>query len=201
MKKLTYLAVLVVVAAFPSTAMADDTICANMSISGTHDNVIVPAGTFCTPGAAGATTITGSVKVYGRYNARAGTTIHGNIDGEPGHVWVRLFGLGVVVHGNVQIKQGVNTRNAGSAGYLTGTRIDGDFQWEENSMRLLASGGIIGGDLKMEKSDSSSRNLPIGRIFGNTIGGNLQCKENTPPPVGGGNSVTGNMEDQCSAFD
>jgi len=174
-------------AVLPVTALAGDTICADTFIDGTHDNVIVPAGTVCNSSAH----ITGSVKVFGGFNAFSGTTIEGNIEGEPGHRFVRLFGLSVVVRGNVQLK---NAAPAESSGYMAGTEIGGNFQWEANPNVLAAQGGTIGGDLIIVQSTGATE------IFGNVVQGNLQCSENNPPPTGGGNTVTGNKQDQCAGF-
>jgi hypothetical protein len=174
-------------ASLPAFSFADDTVCADTFIDGTHDNVIVPAGTVCSSSAH----IMGSVKVFGGFNALAGTTIEGNIDGEPGHLFVRLFGLGVVVRGNVQVK---NAEPAEPSGYMAGTEIGGNFQAEANSNALLAQGGTIGGDLIVLKNTGGAE------IFGNVIQGNLQCSENDPPPTGGGNTVAGNTQGQCADF-
>jgi hypothetical protein len=105
-------------------------------------HVVVPAGTICSSSAH----IIGSVKVFGGFNAFCGTTIEGNIDGEPGRRFVRLFVLGVVVRGNVQL---MNADPAEPSGYMAGTEIGGNFQWEANPNPLSAQGGTIGGDLIM----------------------------------------------------
>ena len=186
MKLVTILTALLF-AALPTTALADDTVCADTFIDGTHDNVIVPAGTVCSSSAH----IMGSVKVFGGFNAFSGTTIEGNIEGEPGHQFVRLFGLGVVIRGNVQLK---NAEPAEPSGYMAGTEIGGNFQWEANPNVLFAQGGTIGGDLIIVKSTGAAE------IFGNVIQGNLQCSENDSPPTGGGNTVAGNKQDQCAEF-
>jgi hypothetical protein len=133
----------------------------------------------------------GSVKVFGGFNALAGTTIEGNIDGESGHLFVRLFGLGVVVRGNVQLK---NAEPAEPSGFMAGTEIGGNFQSEANTNVLFAQGGVIGGDLVVLKNTGGAG------IFGNVIQGNLQCSENDPPPTGGGNTVAGNKQGQCAEF-
>ncbi len=167
------------------TAIADDTMCTGV-LSGRHDNVIVPAGVSCNIVMA---RIEGNVKVYGDLDVEGPARILGNIQGEPGHGYVRLHGFGVVVHGNVQLKGGALT-----SGFLSGTRIGEDFQYEENAGGLMADGGFIGGNLQMFKNTGS------GSITDNRIRGNLQCKENEPAPVGGGNLVGGNKEDQCAGF-
>jgi hypothetical protein len=172
-------------AALPVTALADDTICADTVIDGTHENVIVPAGTVCTASAQ----IAGNVKVFGGFIALSGTMIGGNIDGEPGHRFVRLMGLGVVVRGNVQLKNAVPSE---SSGYIAGTEIGGNFHFEANSNILFVQGGTIGGNLVVVKNTGASE------IFGNVIGGNLHCSENNPPPSVGGNTTGGNKEDQCA---
>ena len=172
--------------AFPLGAMTDDTICADMTITGSHDNVVVPSGTVCISSGA---YIAGNVKVYGAFEAQRGTTIEGNVHGEPGHRYVRLLGVDVVVRENVELKYATSDEQSG---FMAGTEIGGNFQWEGNPNPLIAQGGTIGGNLVMLKSTGG------GEIFGNVIQGNLQCKENDPAPTGGGNTVGGNKEDQCT---
>jgi hypothetical protein len=172
----------------PLSALANDTICVDMTISGFHENVIVPPDVLCN--ASGAY-ISGNVQVFGAFQAYSETTIEGNVHGEPGHRFVRLFGTGVVVRGNVQLK---NAASDEPSGYTAGTEIGGNFQWEENPNPLIAQGGTIGGDFVMTKSRGG------GELFGNAIQGNLQCSENDPAPTGGGNTVGGNKEDQCATF-
>lgn len=166
----------------PASARAGDTICVGV-LAGSHDNLIVPAGATCNIADA---TIQGSVKVFGALNVSSPTTIGGNIDGEPGHTFVRLFGgATLVVGGDVQLKK---QGSVFSQGYLAGTQIRGDFQYEENVGFLVANGGQIGGDFKSEKNTGG------GGIFGNTILGNLECKENTPEHEQAGNTVGGALK-------
>lgn len=182
MKKLVALAVLLVAAGLvgPSNAVAGDTVCVG-ALTGAHDNVIVPPAVVCTISNA---MIKGNVKVFGQLDVLPVTTIGGSIDGEPGHIRVALFGTGVVVRGNVQLKGG-----SAIAGYTTGTQVRGNYQYEENAGSLSATGALIGGNLKAEKNTGG------GFIIGNNIRGNLECKENTPAIVDLGNVVGGN--DKC----
>jgi hypothetical protein len=163
-------------------ALAGDTVCVG-ALTGAHDNVVVPAGAVCTISAA---TIKGNVKVFGSLNVFPPTTIGGSIDGEPGHGFVRLFGGLIVVVGNVQIK---GSPSSEAAGYLAGTQIGGDFQYEGNMGTLVATGGTIGGNAKAEKNRGG------GAFTVNTIRGNLECKENVPPITEFGNVIGGN--DKC----
>ena len=182
MKKAMALTVLVLAGGLiaPLNAVAGDTVCVGV-ITGAHDNVVVPPGATCIIGAA---TIKGNVKVFGRLDVLPPTTIGGSIDGEPGHIRVALFGTGVVVGGNVQLKGG-----SVIAGYTPGTQIGGDFQYEGNTGSLSATGGNIRGNLKAEKNTGG------GAIVSNNIGGNLECKENVPPIGEMANVVGGN--DKC----
>jgi hypothetical protein len=182
MKNLVAVAVLVLVGGFvtPLNAVAGDTVCVGV-LTGAHDNVVVPPGATCIVTGA---TINGNVKVFGLLDVFAPTTIRGSIDGEPGHIRVALFGTGVVVRGNVQLKGGTVV-----AGYTPGTQILGNFQYEANAGSLSATGGNIRGNLKAEKNTGG------GAISGNNIGGNLECKENVPPIGDLGNVVGGN--DKC----
>jgi hypothetical protein len=61
--------------------MTGDTICADMTITGSHDNVVVPSGTVCISSGA---YIAGNVKVYGAFEAHRDTTIEGNLHGGAG---------------------------------------------------------------------------------------------------------------------
>jgi hypothetical protein len=128
------------------------------------------------------------VKPGGALSIRGRTSIRGNVQSD-GARYVRLLGGGVTVGGNVQIKGW-----AESSGFEPGTRIEGNFQFEENDGALFANGGLIRGDFQM------SKNRGGGAVFGNSIRQNLQCKENVPPPEGGGNKVGGSHEDQCAGL-
>ena len=187
MTKLRSLSVLSLILLCQAAAFANDTICANTFITGTHENVIVPPGIICVS----AVHIKGSVKVFGAYIAHAGTTVEGNIDGESGHLFVWLSGFQVLVLGNVQLKESASSE---PSGYASGTEIRGDFKWEKNSNFLFAHGGTIGGNFVMEKSTGG------GEIVGNGIQGNLICSENDLPPIGGDNSVGGNRDEECWGF-
>lgn len=167
------------------TAAANDTLCTG-ALAGEHDNVIVPEGATCNVDGA---QIKGNIKVLagGALLVIAATTVGGDIQADPGHLYVRLMGTGVVVMGDVELKGASGVAVVG--GYLTGTDIRGNFQWEENRIALVARGGIIGGNLKAEKNSGG------GDITGNTIKGNVECKENAPELVEAGNTIGG--EDKC----
>ena len=169
------------------TAAANDTLCTG-ALAGEHDNVIVPDGATCNVTGA---QIKGNVKVLagGSLNVFAPTTVGGDIQADPGHRYVRLLGTGVVVMGDVEAKGSIGALDGGAAGYLAGTDIRGNFEWEENRIGLTATGGTIGGNVKAEK------NFGGGDITGNTIGGNVECKENVPEMVEAGNTIGG--EDKC----
>jgi hypothetical protein len=177
------LSLIVLVAPF-TAAIADDTVCTGL-LDGVHDNVIVPEGADCVLTDA-LVRGTVEVKAHGSLAVRGRTSIQGSVQSDGGR-HVRLLGGSVTVGGNVQIKRASN-----SSGYEPGTRIAGNFQFEENTGALFATGGLIGGNLQVIKNSGG------GSISGNTIRETLQCKENFPPPAGGGNSVGGNKEDQCS---
>jgi hypothetical protein len=169
----------------PSIVFAEETICADAFLTGVHENVVVPAGTVCESSAQ----IDGNVKVLGAFIAHPASRIHGDVDAEPGHSFVRLLGPDVVVSGNVQLKGGAGPD---TSGYLAGTVVGGNFQAEENLNLLVAEGGTIGGNLVVVKNSGGSE------ISGNVIVGNLQCKENEPAPTGGGNTAGGKKDDQCA---
>ena len=123
----------------------------------------------------------------GALNVLGPTTVGGDIQADPGHHYVRLLGMGVVVMGDVELKGATGAGMVG--GYLTGTDIRGNFQWEENRIGLVAKDGMIGGNLKAEKNSGG------GDISENTIKGNVECKENTPELVEAGNTIGG--ADKC----
>lgn len=164
-------------------ALAGDFVC-TAGAGGALNNVVVPPGATCDMANAD---VKGNVKVFGSLNVFAPTTIQGSIDAEPGHGFVRLFGGQILVRGNVQIK---GSAAGTAAGYLAGTQIRGNFQWEENTNLLDANGGTIGGNVKAEKNTGG------GSITGNTIGENLECKENFPTIFEFGNAIGG--EDKCT---
>jgi hypothetical protein len=169
------------------SATANDTLCTG-ALAGAHDNVIVPDGATCN--IAGAQ-IKGNVKVLagGSLDVFAPTTIGGSVQADPGHQYVRIWGGAVVVMGDVEVKGGTGAPDGGTAGYLAGTDIRGNFQWEENRIGLNADGGTIGGNVKAEK------NAGGGFISGNTIRGNVECKENNPAIGEAGNTIGG--DDKC----
>jgi hypothetical protein len=165
-------------------AGAADTQCVG-AISGPHDNVVVPRGATCVISNA---QIKGSIKVYGNLDMFAPrSTVGGNIDGEPGHGYVRLWSGSALVQGNVQIK---GSTSGIAAGFEPNQEIRGNFQWEENNNRLVAQASIIGGNVKAEKNTGGGFIGP-----GNNIGNNVECKENTPPIGEGGNIIGG--DDKC----
>lgn len=164
-----------------SSALAGDFVC-TAGASGALDNVVVPPGETCNMVGA---SVEGSVKVYGALDVSPPTTIRGSIDGEPGHQYVLLHGGAILVGGDVQLK---GSTAGTTGGYLDGTQIRGDFQWEENAGVLTATGGTIRGNVKAEKNTGG------GSITGNTIGGNLECKENFPLIVPSGNAIGGDLK-------
>jgi hypothetical protein len=163
-----------------------DTVCTGIIVTGTFDNVVVPRNQGCVINNA---VVRGSVKVYGFLIVNGPTFIAGDIDGEPGHGFVRLSGA-VLVNGDVQLKG--NTGGVLPGGFFNGAAIRGDFQWEGNAGPLFASGGSVRGNVWAEKNTGG------GLISGVAIGGDIECKENTPTIFDGdSNSVGGN--DDCPA--
>jgi hypothetical protein len=187
---LTAMVCLLALAAYPN-----DTVCGALppaagSLTGAHDNVIVPAGMSCIILSA---QIKGSVKVFGALLV-VDTMIQGNVDGEPGHLRV-ILSNGTMVRGSVQLKGGYDVSGDNSS--IVNAQINGNFQFEENRVFLFAANSIIGGNFKMEKNTGGGQ---IGVLFGNLIGGNLECKENAPAPAGVVNAVRGAKKDQCATF-
>ncbi len=190
-----------------SPAMADDLICDNTPLTpftGSADNVEVPPGARCFLLGANVD----NVKVFGSLAANT-TVIRGNVQGEPGHGFVRLGpgGGGNTVQGNVQIKGGVGGVFLGAFGdnsLVWGTIIQGNVDAKRNLNGLVFLDTMIGGNLKVkENTGIITPGFPFSAsIGGNTIGGNLQCTSNSPPPIvspsAGPNTVGGKKKDQCS---
>jgi hypothetical protein len=162
---------------------ADDTYCTG-ALTGSHDNVIVPAGESCDIEDA---SITGNIKVYGSLEVD-GTPVRGNIDAEPGHGYVRIgFSSAepMTVGGSVQIKG--STAEGQKSGYGSGLElIRGNFQFEANESTLVAAGSSILGNLK------AIGNSGGGSITKNEIRGNLECSGNDPEITETSNTVHGN---------
>ncbi len=173
-------------AAAAQPLLGGDTVCRG-ALSGGHDNVLVPEGANCV---LSNVTVEGNVTVrpWGALTIGPGTYIRGNVQSDEGR-YVRIAGERAVVDGDVQIKKASEW-----SGYEPGTRIRGNFQYEDNRGELRAYGGIVRGDFQVFKNTGGAVTA------GNTIRENLQCKENFPAPTGGGNRVEGNKEDQCSGL-
>lgn len=161
--------------------VANDTICTG-AITGSHHNVIVPAGESCEIDAA---SIKGNVKVFGSLTLDD-SAVRGNVDGEPGHGYVRIGFFGsAAIKGNVQIKGSI--AEGMKSGYGSGLDvIRGNFQFEQNASTLVAVGATIGGNLKAQGNSGG------GAIMKNVIGGNLECSDNDPEITESGNTVNGN---------
>ena len=181
------LAAVLAVAGWAAGAQADDVVCDGDTIAGeTIDGNVIVTG----PCTLAGVTVKGNVEVEGGGSLQlfAPSEIDGNVQSD-GADFVLVFGNGVTIGGDLQIK---NTGPWGS-GYVEGTVIDGNVQYEENTAPLVALGGAVGGDVQLFENSG-------GAFVGmNAIDGNLQCKENAPAPSPFGvNRVDGNKEDQCA---
>jgi hypothetical protein len=183
MSRLTASLALSLFLTLPGGLLADDTIC-NGTVTGSHDNVIVPEGAVCTLTDA---FLNGNVKVLrnGGITISGRTFINGNVQSEDGGAYVRIAGPSVTVGGNLQIKYAYQASTVQS-----GTQIRGNLQYVENSGFLAVDGVFIRGDLQLFKNTGGAS------LTNNTIRQNMQCKENVPAPLGGGNRA-GDKEDQC----
>lgn len=160
-----------------------DTYCTG-ALTGSHDNVIVPAGETCDIDAA---SIKGNIKVYGSVTID-GSAVRGNLQAEPGHGYVRIGFSGaepVAIEGSVQIKG--STLEGQKSGYGSGlAEVAGNFQFEENASTLVAVDASILGNFKAQANSGG------GSILNNVIGGNLECPDNDPEITESGNTVNGN---------
>ena len=180
---LTAALALVVAAAAPTAAHAEERTCRAKLGRVTVDNVRVPQGATCT---LTGTYVKGTVKVERRARlfARA-VRVVGNVQAENARRVnvVRSSRIG----GSVQVKQGGAARVAGS-------RINGDVQYDHNRRYLVVNGNRVGGSIQVVGNRGGAE------VYRNVVNGNLQCKENRPRPRGGGNRVGGSKEDQCARF-
>jgi hypothetical protein len=170
---------MLVVAAAPSAANAEETTCRGTIGARTVDNLRVPQGATC---ALNETKVKGTVKVERRARLRATRVrVIGNVQAEnAASVVLRNSRVG----GSVQIVQGGRAR-------VLSSNVGDDILFDEQRRSLAANDNEIGGSLQAFQNTGGIE------IFRNSIDGNLQCKENTPRPTGGGNIVQGNKEDQC----
>lgn len=216
--------VVAVLAAFPSSASADDTRCAG-ALFGTFDNVVVPKNADCS--------LSGSI-VTGNVKARRGSSlfssfnqIAGNIEGDRPR-WVgsqgdRIGGdfavTGATGPGFSILGLSVNV-------FVCGTSLtSGNIAVEKSRNGTVAVGSsnpiCLGNDVAQGNILVQENVIPAPEVMAvdrNTAGGNvqvfknrgeglktvvqnvvredLQCKENDPPFAGGPN-IAHKAEDQC----
>jgi hypothetical protein len=221
--KLRYLPTLVAVGAalvLAPAASANDTNCIG-ALTGFHDNVVVPEGATCTILNA---QIKGSVKSLpgSTLILSGGTTVGGSIEADkPNNT--QIFGVGNVVRGNIQVKEGGNgTQGVSVCGV---TMPDGNIQIEKmfggvfvGGAGCAAFGGgnrLAKGGIKVEENFiTATFGLQIGQnrvdqlqvfknrgpgaktVTNNTVRQNLQCKKNQAPFVGGPNTAR-HRQGQC----
>ena len=202
MKKMKLIAFLIsATCLFPLGLYAVDTTCTGqLPLGVVYDNVVVPSGAVCVIGDPFDPTVVvqvnGNVTVFGSLVVYPGTTIGGDVTGEPGYGSVSLQGSGVVVEGSVWLEGG----SGGSSGFEVGTEIRRNFVYEGNANQLRAMGGLIGGTMKVEGNTGG------GYIYSNNIGKQLRCKDNVAPsyydlPLNGGDNITGGHKTgQCTYF-
>jgi hypothetical protein len=224
MRSLRNLATLVAVGAvlvLAPGASANDTTCIG-SLTGFHDNVVVPGGATCTILNA---QIKGNVKALpgSVLNLSGGTTVGGNVEGDkPNNV--QIFGAGNVVRGDIQVKEGGNgTQGVSVCGV---TMPDGNIQIEKMFGGVFVGGsgcaGVFGGGNRLAKGSikveenfvTAAFGLRIGQnqadqiqvfkntgpgaktVANNTVRQNPQCKKNQAPFVGTPNTAR-HRQGQC----
>ena len=191
----------VIMSSMPFTYADDVTICsggAAGTVTGTHDNVVVPSGAICFIFGA---TINGNVEAESgalKLNI-ASSTVTGNIeaDGVLGDVIVNV----VTVSGDVQIKN-----SGGSPSDLVnvvGVTIGGDLEMENNTgFRVGGWTNLITGNFEFNGNISTGGSQPS-IVSDNTVGENLECSGNTPVASDfpfGINTVTGAAEGECATL-
>jgi hypothetical protein len=220
---LRYLATLVAVGAalvLAPGASANDTICV-VSLTGFHDNVLVPEGATCEISNA---QIKGNVKALpgSTLIVRGGTTVGGSIDSDKAEN-TQIFGVGNVVRGNIQVKEGGNgtqgvsvcgvsmpdgniqiekmfggvfVGGAGCAAFGGGNRLaKGAIKVEENFVTAMF--GLQIGQNRVDQLQVFKNSGPGAKtVTNNTVRQNLQCKKNQAPFVGTPNTAR-HRQGQC----
>jgi hypothetical protein len=168
-------------------AFAETTRCIGTPVAGTTmlDNVKVPRGATCT---------LSNVRVKGNIKVGEDATLIATNVNVKGSVQAREFASVRVngaskVGGSIQLVGGFAT--TGTLATISGTRVKGEIQLDENFGTVVIANNRVNGDVQLFENAGAST------LATNLIGGNLQCKENLPGPIGAGNMVKGNAEDQC----
>lgn len=142
------------------------------------------------PLALGATIVREDVKARHDYQGElppsGSFNVIGNVQAE-GAATVNVTGNSTV-GGSIQIKQGGGAE-------IKSVRVNGDIQFESNTLALSVIGNRVGGNVQVFQNTGGVT------VADNTVDGNLQCKENDPAPVGGNNVVQGDKEDQCALLE
>ena len=194
-----------IILGWTASAQAGDTICnpGDRLTGKIPDNVIVPDSAGAGVCVIQDATVEGDIKIEsgGALIVYGPAKVEGNVQGN-GAELVGISGFPgdlVKIRGDLQLKNTESFSGFPFSGYAEFVEIDGNVQYEESSVTMLALRGSVEGDVQAFKNTG-------GVIIGdNTIEGNLQCKENNPAPtpgifgLGGSNTVDGNKEDQCAA--
>jgi hypothetical protein len=181
------------------------------TLTGTFDEVTVPAGETCT---LLNSTVRGNVKAL--ENSRlfmSNSVVRGNVQGDKASV---VHVSGGTVDGDIQITDGNSPSELGAS--VTGGTVvtGGNIQIEK-----MRTGRVLVADVRVEKGNiqitenttsggleilrnAVAQNLQVFKnrgaggkaVSGNTVGQDLQCKENASPFTGGPNSA-GETEEQC----
>jgi hypothetical protein len=176
------LAVATAVLVTPSVATAGDSECVG-TLTGPHDNVVVPPGAVCT--LAGATVL-GNVKALERSTLFVfASAVRGDVQGDKAReVRVQFESQ---VDGDVQVK---GTDPGSFNAVDINVRVGGDVQFEDGEGTVFIDAARIAGDVEVTKY--------AGRVeveF-NTVAGEVKIQENVIGPEGMSvvqNQVAGNM--------
>jgi hypothetical protein len=167
-------------------AFGETTRCVGAPVAGTTtlDNVKVPRGATCT---LNGVRVKGNIKVG--EDARLIATnvnVKGSVQAKE-FASVRINGASKI-GGSIQLAEGFGN---GGLVTITGTRVKGEIQLDDNFGTVAITSNRVNGDIQLFDNAGAST------ITSNLVGGNLQCKENLPAPTGSGNMVRGNAEDDC----
>lgn len=163
----------------------NNTVCQGPTLTGVHDNVVVPPTGVCTITNA---VIRGDLINYGNVSV-SNTEIFGAIESDFAFDIDLGQGGPVTVHQSVQ----VSGTAAGQTVNVLGSDLLGNFSFLENKANLQLHGNTVGGNVKAQKNTGG------GLMTLNMIRGNLECKENVPPITEAANSFTPSAggQDKC----
>jgi hypothetical protein len=178
MQKLTVAAVLTLLVALVAVpaqpVLADSTNCTS-TLTGIHDNVVVPENATCT---LAGTVVQGNVKVLSNATLQAnGANIRGNVEGDRSRQVLLQFAT--QVGGNFDVKAGP-TSTTGTTGFDINVHIGGNAKIEGNLGRTFVDAAIVDGNLEIRNNVGNG----FLEVEFNKVGGHLKVEENLVTAAG-----------------